>query len=90
MRSVSVRARRGLALLILLVAVTAVPAVADDPAPGTVVLQGRIHMPPGLTGNEELRGRIHVPIGVAAEEETPSVWELFLVWLQHRIHIPVG
>lgn len=74
MRSVSVRARRGLALLILLIAVTAVPAFAGDPPSGTADPQGRIHVPNGLT----------------AEEEPPSIWELFLVWLQGRIHTPGG
>jgi hypothetical protein len=75
MRSVSVRTRCGLALLILLVAVTAVPAFAGDPPPGT----------------EAPQGRIAPPVGVASEAEAPpSVWELFLVWLQGRIHIPVG
>jgi hypothetical protein len=57
MRRVSVRAC-GAALLILLVALTPVPAFA---------------------------GRIQPPGGIAAEEEPPSVWELFLVWLQGRI-----
>jgi hypothetical protein len=71
MRSVSVRTRCGLALLILLIAV---PAFADDPPPGTEAPQGRIHVPGGLT----------------ADEEPPSVWELFLIWLQHRIQPPVG
>jgi hypothetical protein len=62
MRSVSVRAC-GAALLILLVAVTPVPAFA---------------------------GRIQPPVGIPAEEESPSVWELFVVWLQGHIHIPDG
>lgn len=73
MRSVSVRAC-GAALLILLVAVTTVPAFADDPPPGTEAPQWRI-MP---------------PVGIAAAEEPPSVWELFLVWLQGRIQPPGG
>ena len=62
MRSVSVRLC-GAALLILLVAVTPVPAFAT---------------------------RIQPPGGIAAEEEPPSVWELFVVWLQYRIHVPGG
>lgn len=62
MRSVSVRAC-GAVLLILLVAVTPVPAFA---------------------------GRIQPPVGIAAEDEPPSVWELFVVWLQTRIHTPGG
>ena len=74
MRSVSVRAC-GAALLLLLVLSSALPAFAADPPPGTVVLQGRIHVPGGLT---------------AAEEEAPSVWELVLIWLQWRIQPPVG
>ncbi len=74
MRSVSERARRGVALLILLAVVTAVPAFADDPPPAPVVLEGRIHVPGGLTD----------------EQEPPSVWELLLVWLQGRIHIPLS
>ena len=73
MRSVSVRAF-GAALLILLIAVTAVPVFADEPIPGT----------------EEPQWRIMPPVGIAAEEEPPSVWELFLVWLQGRIQPPVG
>ena len=75
MRSVSLRARRGIALLILLVAVTAVPAFADDPPPGTEAPQARITIPVGVTSQAE---------------EPPSVWDLFLVWLQARIQIPVG
>jgi len=75
MRSVSVRAQHGLALLILLVLITAVPAFADDP-------------PPGM---EPPQARITIPVGVASQaEEPPSVWDLFLVWLQARITIPVG
>jgi hypothetical protein len=62
MRRVSVRAC-GAALLILLVALTPVPAFAT---------------------------RIQPPGGIAAEEEPPSVWELFIVWLQTRIQPPVG
>jgi hypothetical protein len=73
MRSVSVRAR-GAALLLFLILATAIPAVADDPPPGT----------------EPPQARIHVPVGVTAEEEPPTVWELFLIWLQARIHVPVG
>lgn len=73
MQSVSVRAC-GAALLLLLVLVTAVPAVADE-------------LPPGM---EPPQGRIHVPGGLTAEDEPPSVWELFLIWLEHRIHIPGG
>jgi hypothetical protein len=81
MRSVSVRARRGPTLLILLVVVTAVPAFADDPAPGTVVLQGRIHVPGGIAAEEETQGRIAPPVGVVSEaEEAP----------QGRIHVPGG
>lgn len=73
MRSVSVRAR-GAALLLLLVLFSAVPAIAGDPPPGT----------------EPPQGRIHVPVGLTADEEPPSVWELFLLWLQGRIHTPGG
>ena len=105
MRSVSVRAC-GAALLILLVAVTAVPVFADNPPPGTEAPQGRIHPPVGVTAEEAPQrhiqppvgvtaeeapqGHILPPIGVTAEEEPPSVWELFLIWLQHRIQPPVG
>lgn len=75
MRSVSVRAHRGIALLILLVAVTAAPAFADDPPPGT----------------EAPQARIQIPVGVASQaEEPPSLLDLFVVWLQARIQIPVG
>jgi hypothetical protein len=75
MRNVSVRAC-GAALLLLLVLSSAVPAfAADEPLPGTVVLQGRIHGPPGLT---------------AEPEDEFALWELFLVWLQGRIHMPPG
>lgn len=35
-------------------------------------------------------GRIQPPVGIAAEEEPPSVWELFIVWLQGRIQPPGG
>jgi hypothetical protein len=74
MRSVSVRARCAALLLFLLVA-TAVPAFADDPPPGT--------QPP--------QARIQPPVGVTAKSAGPSsVWDLFFVWLQARIHVPVG
>ena len=74
MRSVSVRARSA-ALVLFLLLVPAVPAVADE-------------LPPGM---EPPQGRIAPPVGVASEaEEPPSVWELFLIWLEHRIHIPGG
>jgi hypothetical protein len=74
MRSVSVRAR-GVALLLLLV-LTAVPVLADEPPPGT----------------EPPQARIHVPIGVSSAEETEELGllDLFLIWLQHRIHVPIG
>jgi len=90
MKSVSVRAC-GAALLVLLVAVTAVPVFADNPPPGTVAPQTRIQPPVGVTAGEAPQGRIAPPVGVASEaEESPSAWELFLVWLQHRIQPPVG
>ena len=34
--------------------------------------------------------RIGVPIGVASADEPPSVWELFVVWMQARIGVPIG
>lgn len=75
MRSVFVRALHGLGVLIFVVAVTAVPVFADDPPPGT----------------EPPQARIQIPVGVTSQaEEPPSVWDLFLVWLQARIQIPVG
>jgi hypothetical protein len=74
MRSVSVRARSA-ALLLLLVLSSAVPAFADE-------------LPPGM---EPPQGRIAPPVGAASEaDEPPSVWELFLIWLEGRIHVPVG
>ncbi len=82
MRSVSVRAC-GAALLLLLVFSSTVPAFADEP-PDTVVLQGRIHIVPGLT--EEQEGRIHMPPGLAAQQEDNlALWDSFLIWLAHRI-----
>lgn len=103
MRSVSARAR-GAAFLILLVALTAVPAFADDPPPGTEPMERRLQPPVGIASQAEeasdrrLRppmgvaseGRIQPPGGITDPEEPPSVWELFLVWLQSRIHVPVG
>ena len=103
MRSVSVRAC-GAALLILLVAVTTVSAFADDQPPGTEAPERRMQPPVGVASEAEetpqrrlgppvgvaSEGRIHTPPGVTDPEEPPSVWELFLVWLQSRIHIPVG
>ena len=80
MRSVSVRTCVA-ALLLLLVLCSTVPAFA-----------GRIHFPPGITDEEESQqGRIHTPPGVMAEEEDElALWDVFLFWLQHRIHIPLG
>jgi hypothetical protein len=71
MRSVSVRAC-GAAFLLLLVLSSAVPAFADEPS-DTVVLQGRIHMPPGLA---------------TEQDDELALWNFFLVWLQGRIHVP--
>lgn len=44
---------------------------------------------PAIAGTEP-QPPIQVPVAVTTEEEPPSVWELFLVWLQHRIHVPGG
>jgi hypothetical protein len=74
MRSVSARVCRGVALPVLLTLVLTAPAFADDPPAGTA--------PP--------QGRIQVPVGTAAEAEPPSIWELFVVWIQGRIQVPVG
>lgn len=71
MRSVSVRARS--AAVLLLVLFFTLPVIGDEPTPST-----------------EPQSRIHIPVGVTAEEEPPSVWEFFLVWLQGRIQPPVG
>ena len=106
MRSVSVRTRRGLALLILLVTVTVIPVFAEEVPPGTEAPQGRILPPVGVTSMEEApQGRIAPPVGIASAEEPPqariqipvgiaseppSVWELFIAWLQGRIQPPVG
>lgn len=91
MRIVSERAC-GAALLLLLILSSTAPAFA-----------GRIHFPPGSPAEEEsaqgllppgaaeeesLQGRIQPPVGIAAEGEPPSVWQLFLVWLQWRIMPP--
>lgn len=75
MRSVSVRARSA-ALLLLLVLVFTAPAFADDPPPGTEAPQARIHVPIGVTS--------------AQEAEALGILDLFLIWLQHRIHVPIG
>jgi hypothetical protein len=74
MRSVFVRGFSA-ALLLLIVVGSAIPVLADEPPPGTDAPQARIH----------------VPVGVTGEEEEASIWELFLVWLEEaRIHVPVG
>ncbi len=72
MRSVSVRACCA-ALLLLLVLSSAGPAFAGEPS--DPVLQGRIHVPGGLT---------------AEQEDELALWDFFLVWLQTRIQPPVG
>lgn len=41
------------------------------------------------SGMEPPQGRIAPPVGVASDEP-PSVWELFLIWLEGRIQPPVG
>ena len=76
MRSVSVRARSA-ALLLLLVLATAVPVLADDPPPGMEPPQARITIPVGVTSQ-------------AQPADQPSFLDLFLIWLQARIQIPVG
>lgn len=75
MRSVSVRAR-GVALLLFLVIATTVPVIADE-------------LPPGF---EPMEHRIHVPVGVTAtqEQDELSAWDLFIIWLEGRIQVPVG
>lgn len=76
MRSVSVGGR-GAALLLFLVLLSAVPVLADDPPPETEPPQARIHVPVGVTAEQE-------------QEDELALWDLFLIWLQHRIHVPVG
>ena len=40
-------------------------------------------------GTEPPQARIQIPVGVTSPAEE-AVWDLFLVWLQARIQIPVG
>lgn len=75
MRSVSVRGS-GAALLLFLVLGT-VPVAADALSVGTEPPQARIHIPGGVAADQE-------------PEEEVALWDLFLVWLQGRIHIPGG
>ena len=62
------------AILVLLAILTTPIAFADQPPPGT----------------EAPQVRIGPPIGVACAEEPPTLFELFLVWLQARIGPPTG
>ncbi len=76
MRSVSTCVRGGVALLVLVTAISITPVYADNPPPAFEPPHARIQVPVGITG--------------ASEVEEPSLWDLVLVWLQHRIHVPVG
>lgn len=75
MRGVSPAIRRGVALLVLAVLV----------APLALATEGVPTDPPPSP-----EARIGVPIGIAAEDDPPTTWELFLVWLQARIGVPIG
>jgi hypothetical protein len=60
--------------LLILVLLLAPAALADD----------NTTLPPPP------EARIGVPIGAASTDEPPTVWELFVVWLQARIGVPIG
>ncbi|MEA2162180.1 MAG: hypothetical protein QOK37_307 [Thermoanaerobaculia bacterium] len=61
--------------LVALIAILMAPAVyADDPPDP--------FDPPGV--------RLGPPIGIASQDEPPTVFELFLVWLQARLGPPTG
>lgn len=59
---------------ILLLAILTVPVSADD-------------LPPGM---EPPEARIGPPTGVTTTDEPPTIFELFLIWLQARIGPPTG
>jgi hypothetical protein len=65
---------KGGALFALVVVLSGPAVYADDP-PGEAD-------PPKV--------RIGPPIGVTAEEASPTVLELFWIWLQVRIEPPIG
>jgi hypothetical protein len=61
--------------LVALIAILIAPAVFADDVPGPFD-------PPGV--------RIGPPGGAPAQQEPPTVFELFLVWLQARLGPPIG
>lgn len=74
MRGVSPVLRRGIALLTLAILITPMVFAGDVPT----------GPPP------DPQARLGVPGGIAAEDDPPTTWELFLVWLQARIGVPIG
>jgi hypothetical protein len=75
MRSVSPVFRRGVALLVLTVLI----------GPMVLATDGVPTDPP-----PDPQARIGVPGGIVAETDPPTTWELFLIWLQAQIGVPIG
>ena len=69
--------RCGVALLVLILLIAPLADAAQIGVPG-----GAPAPPP--------EARIGVPGGIASEDDPPTTWELFLVWLQARIGVPIG
>ena len=78
-----VRVSRGIALLALLVVVSAPGLYADDPPSPLDPPEARIKPPSGL----ESDARIHPPVGATSGA---SFFKIMLEWFLARINPPVG
>lgn len=79
MRGVSPVLRRGVALLVLILLM----------APWANA--GRLGIPPGSPAPEpSSEARLGVPGGSPADDDPSTTWELFLIWLQAQIGVPIG
>jgi hypothetical protein len=61
--------------VVALIAILIAPAIYAD------------ELPPGM---EPPQARIGPPTGIAAQDDPPTIFALFLVWLQARIGPPTG
>lgn len=96
MRGVSPVLRRGVALLVLILVMAPwANAARIGTPPGFPVAEpsseGRLGIPPGSPAPEpSSEARLGVPPGAPADDDPSTTWELFLIWLQAQIGVPIG
>lgn len=56
----------------------------------SILISGAAYADEQLPGPEPPQVRIGPPIGAASSDDPPTLFELFLVWLQVRIGPPTG